>query len=292
MSAELSTRSSSTTTVGPPPSGPDGPQSSFSTQASDDASVNQMVFILDRQDSSPGIERLRRWALDLAAPAPGEVAVDVGSGTGTMTRRLGRSTGGAVGLEPNPALRAIAVQRAADEGEKVEFVDGTAAQLPFGDGTVDLIWCERVLQHVADPAGAIREMARALRPGGRAVLLDSDHATRLMSGIDPVTESALRDFFLTRAPNARAARDIPTQVLAAGLLLDGDIGSSALVFPLDGVMARGFVAMMGPAAIASGAVTAEQMATALSTIEADGAAGHAFTAVTVFGFIARKPTLT
>src|SRR4051794_16072135 len=113
MSAEQASRPSSTRTAGLPPSGPDGPQTSFSTQASDDASVNQMVFILDRQDTNPGIERLRRWALDLAVPAPGEIAVDVGSGTGTMTRRLGRMTGHTVGLEPNPALRAVAVRRAA-----------------------------------------------------------------------------------------------------------------------------------------------------------------------------------
>ena len=40
-----------------------------------------------------------------------------------------------------------------------------------------MIWCERVLQHLHDPQAAIDDFARVLRPGGRAVLLDSDHAT-------------------------------------------------------------------------------------------------------------------
>ena len=46
---------------------------------------------------------------------------------------------------------------------------------------------------------------------------------------------------------------------------------------------------MGPARVGSGAVTAEEMAVALSTLEADGAAGQAFTSVSVFGFVVRKP---
>ena len=67
---------------------PEGMQRAFSSRSEDDESVAQMLFILDRQDENPGIERLRRWALEQLATAPGETAVDVGSGSGTMTRRL------------------------------------------------------------------------------------------------------------------------------------------------------------------------------------------------------------
>ena len=272
---------------------PEGMQRAFSSRSEDDESVAQMLFILDRQDENPGIERLRRWALEQLAIAPGETVVDVGSGSGTMTRRLATLVapgGRAVGVEPNPALRAVATERSTGEAS-AEFLDGLAGHLPFDDGTVDVVWCERVLQHLDDAAGAVREIARVLRPGGRSALIDADHATRIVAGIRPETEAAMRAFFLGLSPNARSAREIPAQAVAAGLDIDSDIGSSALIFPLDGVLVRGFVGAIGPRAVEEGAVTADEMAVALAALDADGAAGQAFSSVSVFGFVVRKPAV-
>jgi precorrin-6B methylase 2 len=91
----------------------------FKPESIDDDAVRQMVAILDAQDGSPSIERLRAWALERAAVRPGERAIDVGSGTGTMTRRLAAAvgaTGEAMGIEPNGMLRGVAADRAAAEG--------------------------------------------------------------------------------------------------------------------------------------------------------------------------------
>jgi SAM-dependent methyltransferase len=56
-----------------------------------------------------------------------------------------------------------------------QFTAGTADRLPFEDGSVDVLRCERVLQHLDEPEDARRD-ARVLRPGGRAVVLDSTGA--------------------------------------------------------------------------------------------------------------------
>ncbi len=101
--------------------------------------------------------------------------------------------------------------------------------MPFPDDSVDLVWCERVLQHLPDAQTAITDIARVLRPGGRAVLLDSDHATRVSSDVAPEIEARINADFIRHVPNARAARQIPRQVAAAGLDLDDDIGSAALI---------------------------------------------------------------
>ncbi len=65
---------------------------------------------------APSIRRLRDWALLAARPNAGEMAVDLGSGTGTIARELagilGR-TGSVIGVEPNPRLREISEHRAA-----------------------------------------------------------------------------------------------------------------------------------------------------------------------------------
>ena len=74
-----------------------------------------MVTLLDRQDGAPPIRRLRDWGLGLAEVQFDETVVDVGSGTGTMLRELGTLVGPggrAVGVEPNPRLRAVATERA------------------------------------------------------------------------------------------------------------------------------------------------------------------------------------
>ena len=99
--------------------------------------------------------------------------------------------GWVTGIEPNARLRALAASRAENNGvPNVSFIDGFAGALPFEDSSVDLVWCERVLQHLNDPQAAIDDIARVLRPGGRAVLLDADQGTRIMSDLDP--ESCLR----------------------------------------------------------------------------------------------------
>ena len=94
--------------------------------------------------------------------------------------------GWVTGIEPNARLRALAASRAESHGiPNVSFIDGLAGALPFADSSVDLVWCERVLQHLSDPQAAIDDIARVLRPGGRAVLLDADQETRIISELEP-----------------------------------------------------------------------------------------------------------
>ena len=90
-------------------------------------------------------------------------------------------------------------------GSPVEFREGLATEIPLEDASVDLVWCERVLQHVPDAAAAVMEIARVLRPGGRALLLDSDHESRVESDMDPVVARELLLAFLGQMANSTAA---------------------------------------------------------------------------------------
>ena len=270
---------------------PQGMQRAFSSRSEDEESVAQMLFILDRQDENPGIERLRRWALEQLATAPGETAVDVGSGSGTMTRRLATlvSPGGrAVGVEPNPALRAVAAGRSTGE-ESVEILDGLAGHLPFDDSTVDVVWCERVLQHLDDPAGAVREIARVLRP-------------RRSCGADRLRP---RDPDRRRNPAGDGGRDtgvLPRSV-AESPIGPRDPGASrrrrarhrqrhrfhCTGFPAGrrpGARLRRFD---GAARCRGRRGDGRRAGGGVGDSRGDGAAGQAFTSVSVFGFIVRKP---
>ena len=273
---------------------PDGRSGShtFRPAAQEESTVAFMVMLLDLQDRDRSIRRLRDWALTTAAVGPGLRVVDVGSGTGTMTGEraaLVGPTGSATGVEPNPVLRALAEERAEEAGSAAVFVDGLADALPVADGTVDVVWCERVLQHLDDPQAAVLDFARVLAPGGCAVLLDSDHETRVIAAVDPAVGRALNDAFVRRTTSPRVGRAIPQLAVRAGLELDPDVGCAVLTMPPGMLREAPLMQQMGAMALADGTLTQEQVDEARAAITVAADAGWAFAAVTIFGFCARRP---
>lgn len=116
---------------------------------------------------------------------PGDRVLDVGSGLGQLTRGIARQvrpTGRVLGVERSREQLAEARRLATAAGEDglVEFRPGDALQLPLTDdewGTFDVAHTRFVLEHVTDPVGVVRQMVRAVRPGGRIVLADDGHDT-------------------------------------------------------------------------------------------------------------------
>lgn len=110
--------------------------------------------------------------------ATGDRLLDVGSGPGTITADLAErvSPGRVTALEVTDEaadLTRAELDRRAIEHATVKVGDVHA--LPFGDGTFDVVHAHQVLQHVADPVLALREMARVTRPGGLVAVRDSDY---------------------------------------------------------------------------------------------------------------------
>ena len=153
---------------------------------------------------------------------------------------------------------------------------------------MDLVWCERVLQHLNDPQAAIDDIARVLRPSGRAVLLDADQGTRIISDLDHDVMTAFNQASLTAIANPYAARRIPAQVRSAGLALDSDVGSSAFVFSSEMLLRTQVVKRAADDAIQSGRLARDVAETVVGTVQAAAVRGDAFAAITVFGFVARK----
>ena len=103
----------------------------------------------------------------------GQRLLDVGAGPGTITADLVDLVGEVVALEVSED--AAALTRSGAPGVDVRIGDVHA--LPFADDEFDVVHAHQVLQHVADPVRALREMARVVRPGGLVAARDSDYAT-------------------------------------------------------------------------------------------------------------------
>jgi SAM-dependent methyltransferase len=101
--------------------------------------------------------------------------LDVGSGPGTITADFTEllTPGEVVALEVNDEAAALTRQGAPE----VEVVVGDVHALPFPDAGFDVVHAHQVLQHVADPVQALREMARVATPGGVIGVRDSDYAS-------------------------------------------------------------------------------------------------------------------
>ena len=120
-------------------------------------------------------EPIQRTVLELAAaevPNPRAI-LDVGCGTGRLLRTAESRFPGAslVGLDPAPEM----VQQArslVDAGSRIEFREGTAEALPFGDGAFDLVFSTMTYHHWVDRSRGASEVARVLAPGGRWLLAD------------------------------------------------------------------------------------------------------------------------
>lgn len=170
----------------------------------------------------------RRCAVRMAGVTPTDEVLDAACGTGDLSRAF--ASAGArrvVGLDFTPEMLAIA--RTKGPGA-IQYIEGDAMNLPFSDGSFDIVSIAFGIRNVSDPARALREFRRVLRPGGRLVVLEfSRPRSRLLAWgndlytkrIMPLTATLISgdksgayrylprsiDTFLSRESMARAMRE-------------------------------------------------------------------------------------
>jgi SAM-dependent methyltransferase len=213
-----------------------------------------------------------RWARDLVALAGlqrGERVLDVGCGTGVVTRLAGEQLNGGeriVGVDLNPGM--LAAARMAAAGLPIEWDEGDATALPFESGTFDVVLCQQGLQFIPDKLAALREVHRVLASGGRA-LFSVWRSTRDISGFRAVEEALARQIGRPVAlppfsfGDARELRRLLTEAGFRDIRIRADVKMSR--FPSAEAFVRSAVvgapSMLGP--------LAEQGETGLARIVAD-----------------------
>jgi SAM-dependent methyltransferase len=122
---------------------------------------------------------LNRATVGLVDPQPGELLVDLGAGLGPASvEAVGHIglTGGVIAVDPSRTMRAVLrLRRLSHRGLRgIEIADGTAESLPVEAGSIDALWAVNATHHFTHLDRFATELSRALRPGGRVVLVEED----------------------------------------------------------------------------------------------------------------------
>lgn len=131
---------------------------------------------------SGGLHRLwKQFTIDAAALCPGQIVLDIASGTGDLAlacaKAVGKS-GKVLMTDINEAMLRVGRERMIDRGilENMFWVQADAEQLPFHDNYFDCITIAFGLRNVTHKDAALASMYRVLKPGGRALILEFSRA--------------------------------------------------------------------------------------------------------------------
>ena len=141
---------------------------------------------------------------------PGQSLLDVGCGPGTITADLALlvAPGEVVGLDAAPAVLEQARAHAAGLGGGVanlRFEVGDLFSLEYPDASFDVVHLHQVLQHVADPVGALVSLRRVLAPDGVLAARDSDYAAFTWAPADPLLDRWRELYFAVTGRNGHDA---------------------------------------------------------------------------------------
>jgi SAM-dependent methyltransferase len=200
----------------------------------------------------------KRNANELLRLEPGGSAIEIGCGLGHDSEALARHvgpTGRIVGIDASQALIARAIERTASLGLPLRFQVDDAQALSFPANSFDGARAERVLQHLEDPAQAVRELVRVVRPGGRIAIIEPDGDTISVGGVEiDVTRALTRHKVDVVIAHGAIGRDLRRLLVEAGCtavmtetraITFGDLKTADNVLTLkpnlDGACRRGWI---------------------------------------------------
>src|SRR5262245_19752077 len=169
--------------------------------------------------ATPDVAATRVAVFRAGAPRNGEAALDVGCGPGYLTRELALAVGAAgqaVGVDISEPMIGLARHRCAGLSQ-VRLESGDATKLPLGDASIDLACGLQVYCYIKELDAALAELRRVLKPGGRAIILDTDASGMVWESRDPARMRRVLTAFEAHAAWPDLPRILPRRLRAVGL---------------------------------------------------------------------------
>lgn len=247
---------------------------------------------LDRQYAAPAIVEQRRRTLEALALRAGERVLDIGCGPGYLTLEMAQAVGpnGSVhGIDVSTPMLEVARYRCA-EHPWVHLHEADARRMAWSDESVDAAAAVQVYLFVSELAPALAELFRVLRPGGRAVIVDTDWDSVVWHSSDVARMERFLTIWKRRYVHACIARHFHGALRDAGFRIE-----QAAAIPIVELHGSGETYSAGtrkelPRYVVGKDGVTQADADAWSRDQDDlDAAGRYFFALSRFLFVARKP---
>ncbi len=155
-------------------------------------------------ESAPKVLRETLQAVARLLPYGGS-ALDVGAGTGLVSRLVARQLDSVVSFDVSGRMLSVGLAEAGPEAlDRLVGVRGSASSLPFPDASFDLVTSQALLHHVADPATVLAEMARVSAALGQIIISD------MIAPADPALAALQNRLESTRDPTHVQIMTYPT----------------------------------------------------------------------------------
>jgi ubiquinone/menaquinone biosynthesis C-methylase UbiE len=249
-----------------------------------------LMAALELRAADPQLRAMLTAYLTDAALPEGSRVLEVGCGTGAVTRTIATWPGvsAAVGVDPSPVFVAKARELARDVAA-LTFETASGQSLPFPPASFDAVVFHTTLCHVPKPEMALDEAVRVLRPGGCVAVFDGDYATatvaiRAGDPLDACADSFRENF----VHDPWFVRRLPALVRAAGLQIESTRSHGYVESSTPGFMLPSWVDMGADALVTSGRLDANAAAELKAEARRRAAAGEYFGHIAYLSVVARK----
>ena len=259
------------------------------------ATVERFIERLEFRAKDPTVTAYREAYLELLDLPRAQAVLDLGCGTGVVTRAIAARDGFAgtvTGIDQSPDFIAAAERLAAADGlaDRVEFIVGDAHALDLPAASFDVAVAHTLVSHVRDPLAVLAEAARVIRPTGSVAFFDGDYSSLTFACDDAQFGEAMEravQSIIKSSP--RVMRELPRLLPKAGLRL---MATQAHVYAEAG--SSGFLLNLaetyGPLAASTGLVPAAQADAWLADQRRSAEDGTFFAACNYYAYVAQRAT--
>ncbi|MGB6947283.1 MAG: class I SAM-dependent methyltransferase [Bryobacteraceae bacterium] len=184
----------------------------------------------------------RNWPVESPTKLPrGSTVLEVAPGPGYFCIELAKLGDYSItGLDISHTFVEIAGKKAASAGVRVDFRQGNASNMPFGDNTFEFLLCRAAFKNVGQPVRALQEMCRVLKPGGRGLIVDLRKDASMESinqhvdgmGLNPVNKVLTKLAFRTMLLKSAYTRQQFQQMLAQASFRSVNINEADIGFEI------------------------------------------------------------
>jgi len=245
---------------------------------------------LEAAYTSPIAKARRQKALALLDLNAGDEVLDIGSGPGYLTDEIALqvgSSGRVLGIDRSPDMLALSRRRCAERAQ-VSFQQADAAKISSPSAAFDAAAAIQIYEYVADMDNALQELYRLLRPGGRAVIVDTDWASLVWEAEDRVLAERIFNAWEEHLADPHLPRRLAPLLRRAGFEIVTVDPYAAVVLAPEPFVA-GIAKLIAGFVPGRRGITAEDAAAWLADLARTASSGRYFFSVTAFLFLAKRP---